>query len=329
MTNSTPQAGIFDQISDGVYQASAMIAGVRLDLFTPLKDGPLSAEQIADAIGVDPFKLRPLLYALVITGLLTVESELFSNTAEADHFLVHDRPAYMKERLEQYFDWWNITFTTAESVRTGKPQAKIDYATMPPDELETFFRGLHWSSLRVGSSLAEKYDFSDCRTLLDVGGGSGGLAIGITEAYPDLQATVVDLPTVTPITQRLVAEAGATDRVQVMTADVVRQSLTGSFDAALLKAFINVLSPEHARQALKHISQVINPGGTLYIVGGLDLDNSRLSPPDLVTFNLLMLNIYDNGQLYTEQEHREWLTEAGFEEIQNPPGMGFIAQKPS
>ena len=114
-----------------------------------------------------------------------------------------------------------------------------------------------------------------------------------------------------------------------MTADVVRQSLTGSFDAALLKSFINVLSPEHARQALKHISQVINPGGTLYIVGGLDLDNSRLSPPDLVTFNLLMLNVYDNGQLYTEQEHREWLTEAGFEEIQNPPGMGFIAQKPT
>jgi len=33
-----------------------------------------------------------------------------------------------------------------------------------------------------------------------------------TQAYPQLQATVVDLPTVTPITSKLVAEAGATAR---------------------------------------------------------------------------------------------------------------------
>ena len=53
MIDSMPQLAIFEQISDGVYQSNAMIAGVRLNLFTPLNDGPMSAEQIADAIGVD------------------------------------------------------------------------------------------------------------------------------------------------------------------------------------------------------------------------------------------------------------------------------------
>jgi hypothetical protein len=28
--------------------------------------------------------------------------------------------------------------------------------------------------------------------------------------------------------------------------------------------------------------------------------------------NLVYLNIYDQGQAYTEREHREWLKEAGF-----------------
>lgn len=329
MTDSTPQPEIFEQLGDGVYRGIAMKAGVQLDLFTPLKDGPMSAGQIADAIEVDTLKLRPLLYALVITGLLTVDGDLFSNTEETDYFLVRDRPDYMGERLEGRFDLWNAILKTTESIRSGKPQARKDFAAMPQDELEPFLRGLHWNTLRVGRALAEDYDFSSFRTLLDVGGGSGGLAIAMTEAYPDLQATVVDLPSVTPITQHIVAEAGATDRVQVMTADVVRGRLTGSFDVAVLKALINVLSPEQARQVLHNVSQVISPGGEIYIVGGSVLDNSRLSPPDLVTFNILMINIYEGGQIYTEKEHRDWLTEAGFEDIQRGPDMGFVARKPA
>jgi hypothetical protein len=43
--------------------AFAMLAGMQLDVFTPLKAGPMTAEQIANAIGVGPTRLRLLLYA--------------------------------------------------------------------------------------------------------------------------------------------------------------------------------------------------------------------------------------------------------------------------
>jgi hypothetical protein len=36
---------------------------MQLDLFASPKEDPTSAEQIADAIGVKPVKLKPLLYA--------------------------------------------------------------------------------------------------------------------------------------------------------------------------------------------------------------------------------------------------------------------------
>ena len=77
------------------------------------------------------------------------------------------------------------------------------------------------------------FDLSVHRTLLDVGGGSGGLSIAVTEAVPGIEATVVDLPTITHITQRYLDEAGAADRVKVVSADAVNQTLTGSYDAAL------------------------------------------------------------------------------------------------
>ena len=58
---TTPE--IIDNLTSGVYPAFAMLAGMQLDLFTPLGDGPMGAEQLADSIGVEPAKLEPLLYA--------------------------------------------------------------------------------------------------------------------------------------------------------------------------------------------------------------------------------------------------------------------------
>jgi hypothetical protein len=116
---------------------------------------------------------------------------------------------------------------------------------------------------------------------------------------------------VTPITRRYVEEAGLADRVHVMTADVVNGPLTGAFEVVVLSRFIQVLSADQARRALRHVSQVIEPGGTIYIVGQV-IDNARLSPPEPVLSNLFFLNVFDEGQSYTEQEYRDWLTEAGF-----------------
>ena len=71
---------------------------MQLDLFTPLKEGPLSAEQLADTLGVGFTKLEFLLYALVAATLLRMEGDLFSNTAEADHYLVRGQPEYIGHR---------------------------------------------------------------------------------------------------------------------------------------------------------------------------------------------------------------------------------------
>lgn len=61
----------------------AMLAGMQLDLFTPLKAGPMTAEELAAALGVSPARLRLLLYVLVAAELLTEKDGRFSNTDEA------------------------------------------------------------------------------------------------------------------------------------------------------------------------------------------------------------------------------------------------------
>jgi SAM-dependent methyltransferase len=300
-----------ETLATAVYPSFAMMAGMQLDVFTPLKDGPLNAGQMAAALGMDPIKVAPLLYALVTIGLLTVDGEQFANTPEANNFLVRGRPGYIGIRHHAYRRRWQSMLQVADSIRTGTPQGRVDYASMATDEREAYYRSLHTETLAAGRELAARQDFSHYRRLVDVGGGSGGLAIGLAEAWPHLSVTIVDLPGTIPVTQRYVAEAGVEDRVRVMAADIVSEPLGGSYDVALLRGLLPVLAPDQARRALANVGQAIEPDGAIYIIGWI-LDDSRVSPPELAVFNLYFLNASDHAQLYTEGEIRVWLADAGF-----------------
>lgn len=330
---SPPQPTTIQKLATAVYPSFAMLAGMQLDVFTPLKDGPMTAEQLAAVLGVKAEKLSPLLYALVAAELLTVEGERFANTAEAEQFLVKGKPTYIGGQQGHLSRWWHAIMETSESIRIGEPQAPVvDVAEATPEALEAFFRRRYPDTYQRGQELVTRYDLSSVQTLVDIGGGEGGLSIAVTDTHPHIQATVVDQPTVTPITQRVIEEAGATERVTVLAADVVNETLRGTFDVAVLSSFIQVLSPVEGRDALLHVYDALKPGGVIYIRGAI-LDNSRLSPLAMVGLSLFYLNIFAQGGTYAEHEYRDWLTEAGFVDCERmilPDAHSFIrAQKPA
>ena len=307
----------------------AMLAGMQLELFTPLGEGPMSATDLAAALGVDPVKLSPLLYSLVSAELLTVDRGLFGNTDEAGHFLVKGRAAYIGGVHELLSILWGATWHTAETIRSGKPQAKEDFGAMSEDELRPFMRGLHPGALAEGRGLAKVFDLPKFRHLIDVAGGSGGLAIGACEACPGLRGTVVELPNTVPIARDFVEEAGMADRIDVQAHDLIGDPPQGSYDLAVLRNFLQVLSAEQCRAVLKHVGEVLEPGGAIHILGHA-LDDSRLAPAPSVGLNLFFINAFDDGQAYTEQEHRDWLDEADFAEFRReimPDGRSAITAR--
>jgi len=309
-----------------------MLAGMQLDVFTPLKNGPMTAEQIAASIGVAPKRLRLLLYCLVAAGLLTESDGKFANTPEANQFLVKGGPSYMGNKHGSIAHRWSSCFKTAESIRSGVPQAKLDFSNSPPQELETFLRTINVNTVPAARALLEKYDFSSVKTLADVGSGGAGLAITISKAHPHIRATAVDLPQVVSIARKIIREEHIDHRIDVIAANVVTDSVPGSYDVAVLRGFLQVLSAEDARLAVRNIGAAVNPGGKIYIIAQI-LDDSRLSPAEAVGFNLAFINAYDAGESYTESEHRDWLTEAGFVDIERAEflldGSGLMTARKS
>ena len=106
MADFPPRPETINKIRFGADAAFAMLAGMQLDVFTPLKDGPLSAEQVAAAIGVKAERLRMLLWCLVAAGLLTEKDGCFSNTPEAQRFLVKGLPSYLGHMHANFASAW-------------------------------------------------------------------------------------------------------------------------------------------------------------------------------------------------------------------------------
>jgi methyltransferase family protein len=120
-TTAAVRPETIERLAMAVYPSFAMLAGMELDVFTTLKDGPLTGLQVAATLGVDPIRLNPLLYALVTAGLLTIAGERFDNTSEASQFLVSRTSRLRRHEASR------IPATLAD----GPPNCRIDSRTMP------------------------------------------------------------------------------------------------------------------------------------------------------------------------------------------------------
>ena len=308
---------------DGVYPAFAMLAGLQLDLFTPLSQRPFSPQQLAQHLQVDEPRLSRLLFALTQAGLLTWDGVWFTATEETAVYLNRQHPRYMIGLADFFsFTWQEVAPHTAATIRNGEPQARREFADMPLAELDRFMHILHPGALAAGRLLADQHDFSRYNTLLDIGGGSGGLALALVERFPHLQTAVLDLPHVTAISQQFIQDAP----IQLIAADFLHDDISGSYDAIIMKAFTQTLGETAVVLALQKAFALLNPGGDLYIQAAI-LDDGRTTPAWTVQFDLVLLNMYENGRAYTESEYRQWLTVAGFAHIERPDPSLIIARK--
>lgn len=297
------------------FRSAALLAALQLEVFTALADNALTGEELATALGVKPRRLLPILNVLVLNGLLRRDGDRFANEEEAAHYLVKGKASYIGGIHELYSDMYRAVLRTAESIRTDRAVAEHDFTRMTDTELAAFFRGLHGLGVVQGRDLAKRCGFGRFRRLADVGGGSGGIAIGACEACPELRATVLELRRVVPIAQQFISEAGLSNRISAISSDITSQAPSEVFDIAVLRSLIQVLSRDQAARAIRNVGQCIPAGGEIYILGYV-LDDARASPWEAAAWDVAFINIYEAGQSYTDREYREWLQAAGFGQIE-------------
>jgi SAM-dependent methyltransferase len=310
----------------GVGPAFALLAGMELQVFTQLAGGPASTEALAAGLGLEPGRLARLLRALVAIGLLEEAGGRFRNTPEAAAFLVEERPGHLggQELLAQL---WHADLHTARSIRSGRPAAMHDFAEASDEAMLAMLRGMHPLAVAAGQELARRLDLTEVRSVIDIGGGSGGLAAALCALEPERRATLLELPRNARLASALLQATPGGERVTILAGDILAGPPPGSYDLAVLRALVQVLGPDEAGLAIRHAAAAVRPGGTVVIIGGGILDDDRRGPPSAVLLDLTLMNLYPAGAAYTEAEHAAWLAGAGCQDLRRivlPTGSSII-----
>lgn len=300
-----------EQLQAGVAPALAWLAGMQLDLFSRLGDGFSTPANLAEQLNVGPDRLVRLLNALTLAGLLRHEGGRYANSPEARAFLNRHSADFLGDQHKLLADIWAADMQTAQSIRKGKPAALHDFSHMDEEALSSFMRGLVPYSAATGRHLAEIFDLSKVASIIDIGGGSGAAVAAMIEKRPGMHATLFELPTVAAAAKPILAALPGGDRVNVETGNILTAPPRGKYQLALLRAVLQVMSPEEAAVAVDHTCAALEPGGWIAIAGSGILTDDGLSPLGGVYTNLTLMNLYPHGTAHRFSDHWRWLEQSG------------------
>ncbi len=314
------------QIATAYWGSAALIAAVRLGVFTALAEGRHTADDLAARLKSDPAATDALATALTAMGLLSKADGGYSNTPLADAWLVEGRPGFLGPALQYNGDNYPLWGDLDAVVREGRAHAAPD-AYLGDDSARTrnFVYGMHHRALGVGRAVAGLIDLSGRSRLADVGGGPGTYSALLTERFPGLKAEVLDLPGVVQFSQQIVGSMGAAERVSCTGFDYYRDDLPGTYDCALISGVLHREQPDGVRQILAKTVAALEPGGVLYI-SDVMLDDDRAGPVFGAMFALNMRVMAHDGRCHSVAEQSAWLAELGCETVGSnrlPPPINY------
>ncbi len=183
--NAIESAEDLSSIAFGFMASKSLFAGLHVDLFSVLADGPMSADELAKAAGIPINRIVILTTALASVGLLTIrDNKTIQNSPAAQNFLSkqskYDFGDYLRYQIDQQMypfllqlnavmkgDLSEDAIASYKHWMTDEEQASVDSESQ------------HAGSLGPGRTLARKVDLRDAATLLDVGGGTGAMTISL------------------------------------------------------------------------------------------------------------------------------------------------------
>ncbi|MCP9471498.1 MAG: acetylserotonin O-methyltransferase [Nitrospira sp.] len=296
------------------WETKILLTAVTLDVFSALDGMPKTAGEVASRIDAHEPTLRLLLNALVAMKLLTKEGDRYGNSSVADKHLVKRSPHYVGHLLLLHDAEWNNWGKLEETVRTGRRAVDRHVFETDPELGGNVLAVLDRIGRQSGPELARRLGLSGPVRLLDLGGGAGTNAIAFCEVYPDLTATVFDLPTTLRLTEKTIKERGLASRIALRPGDFNRDPLGGPYDVVLMSDVLHYQTDD-ANEALVEKAFVhLAPQGRLVIKDRF-LDEAGTGPAWTTAFAVHILVNTQAGSCYRCSDAVRWMTKAGFADI--------------
>lgn len=257
--------------------SKALCAAVELNVPDILRDGPMPFEELARAVGARPDRFRQVMRTLVNNGIFSYDpkKDTFQNN-RTSILLVSDH-------WTQWHNWVELYGNQFYDMARGIPDACKKEAVRCPSQIHfdtddsmfkyftdqglmpKFFKTLSGGAIAQAPGILEDYPWEEVAggTILDLGGGSGGLIALLLREHATMKGGIFDLPkAIEQATMNFHDNGGQyadigerVPRENLVVGDFTKQ--VPSFEVYTMKWCLHDWDDEHATAILRNIRQAI------------------------------------------------------------------------
>ena len=314
---------LFDRAAGFVY-SQVLFACVELRLLEILAPGPRSCAALATDLGLPLEGARRLLFAAESLRLVQRRGEdsfglgelgaaMLGNPGIAAMVAHHQRlyadladpVALLRGRRDTHLaGFWAYAGTKdRESLSAGDVGAYSELMAV--------------SQAMIADDVLDACSLGSCRHLLDVGGGQGAFVTAALRRWPQLQATVFDLPAVANRATACFAEQGLSSRASAVGGDMFADRLPAGADVVSLTRVLHDHDDGPALEILRAAHRALAPGGRLLIAEPMSCTPGA-EPMGEAYFGFYLMAM-GSGRPRSFEELRGFAERAGFRRCRELP----------
>ncbi|MFI0353858.1 methyltransferase [Actinomadura sp. 9N407] len=298
----------------GYLYPAALRVAVRTKIADHLADGPLPPDRLAVLAGAEPDHLRRVLRFLATRGVFREDEDGAFHLTTAASLLRADSPLPMSSVVQLLTDelYWLPAGRLEDTVRKGTTAFAdifgaplFDYLAGDEERGALFHTALDDLSATEHGGIVASYDFADAKTVVDVGGGRGGLLHEALSRNEHLRGVLLDDKSV--VAEHRLDDPAIAGRWELVGGDFFTDMPAGA-DVYVLKRILHDWDDANAVRLLRGCRDAMAGGGRVLVVDtvvppGNEPHTSKVS-------DLAMMIVFD-GKERTEDELAGLFAQAG------------------
>ena len=323
-------------LASAYYGSAVLFAAIDRGVFAAVEKSGAFAD-IVKATGCSARGMRLLLDACVAEGLLEKNGETYCNTSAGKAALVPGGPADLTKAIRYNRDVYPAWGKLAEFAFTGQPVERPEVHLGENEErTKAFAAAMFGRAMGIGKSvigmvkseltcvgvdlsISESGESVKQFKVLDLAGGPGAYAILMCQANPGMRCVTVDLPAISAEAKGYVARFGLADRIECRAGSYHTDEYEPeAYDAVTIFGALHQESPAQIVDILKRGNRALKPGGRLLVLDMMT-DRTHAAPKFSALFAVNMALTTANGWVFSDEELKGWMREAGFEPGETRP----------
>lgn len=178
------------------------------------------------------------------------------------------------------------------------------------------------SGIQMGNfmAFAQKFNFTNYKTLIDVGGSAGLLSLMVARHNAHMHCTSFDLPPVEPVANTTIRQFGLSDQVKTASGDFFTMPIPHA-DIVVMGNILHDWDEENKISLMKKAYDALPASGAFVAIENI-IDDERKQNVFGMMMSLNMLIETGTGFDYTFADFNRWANIAGFKSTSIIPLTG-------